>query len=183
MLRIKLYNAEQLSDPCTGRRDLAAGKTVSVLTNHKKSVRDLAMHPEEQTFASASADNIKQWQLPAGRFLQNMSGHNAIVNALAVNHDDVLVSGGMYQVCVCVCVCVCNFLSCLLACLLACSGDNGSLHFWDWRTGYNFQQTQTVVQPGSLESEAGIFKLVFDMTGTRLISCEADKTIKSMLIA
>jgi hypothetical protein len=36
----------------------------------------------------------------------------------------------------------------------------------------------TTPQPGSLDSEAGIFSLAFDKTGSRLISCEADKSIK-----
>ena len=35
-----------------------------------------------------------------------------------------------------------------------------------------------MVQPGSLESEAGVFASTFDLTGTRLITCEADKSIK-----
>lgn len=39
--------------------------------------------------------------------MKNLSGHNTIVNSLAVNEDGVLVSGG----------------------------DNGSLHFWDYETG------------------------------------------------
>ena len=47
------------------------------------------------TFASASPDNIKIWKFPDGNFLQNLSGHQAIVNTLAVNTDNVLVSGGM----------------------------------------------------------------------------------------
>lgn len=101
-------------------------------------------------FASASPDNIKQWKCPDGKFIQNLSGHNAIVNCLTVNHDGVLVSGG----------------------------DNGTLHFWDWRTGYNFQRLQALVQPGSMDSEAGIFAMAFDQSGTRLITTEADKTIK-----
>lgn len=49
------------------------------------------------TFASASPDNIKQWKFPNGDFVQNLSGHNAIVNALASNADGVLVSGGRYS--------------------------------------------------------------------------------------
>lgn len=65
-------------------------------------------------FASASPDNIKEWMCPEGKFIQNLSGHNAIVNCLAVNPEGVLVSGG----------------------------DNGTLHCWDWRTGYNFQRLQ-----------------------------------------
>ena len=57
-------------------------------------------------------------------------------------------------------------------------GDNGSMHFWDWQTGYNFQKLQTQVQPGSLDSEAGIFTCCFDISGCRLLTAEADKTIK-----
>ena len=53
------------------------------------------------TFASASPDNIKQWKFPDGNFLQNLTGHNSIINCLAVNGDNVLVSGGM---------CVCTYI-------------------------------------------------------------------------
>ena len=47
--------------------------------------------------ASASPDNIKQWKFPDGNFIQNLSGHSSIVNALAVNQDGVLVSGGLWH--------------------------------------------------------------------------------------
>jgi pleiotropic regulator 1 len=50
--------------------------------------------------------------------------------------------------------------------------------FWDYKSAYKFQSLDTTVQPGSLESEAGIFASTFDRTGLRLITCEADKTIK-----
>ena len=40
--------------------------------------------------------------------------------------------------------------------VLATGGDNGSLWFWDWRSGNAFQQSETIVQPGSLDSEAGL---------------------------
>ncbi len=49
---------------------------------------------------------------------------------------------------------------------------------WDWRTGYNFQRIHAAVQPGSLDSESGIFACVFDQSESRLITAEADKTIK-----
>jgi pleiotropic regulator 1 len=97
------------------------------------------------------------------------------------------------------------------------------LWFWDWKSGHNYQQAQTIVQPGivffasfffvlfcfvfyfplfwvvgvwggfnrsqrlitakyflsgSLDSEAGIYAISYDLTGSRLITCEADKTIK-----
>ncbi|KAE8749919.1 hypothetical protein FOCC_FOCC003388 [Frankliniella occidentalis] len=139
------------SHDCTIRLwDLAAGKSRCTLTNHKKSVRSVVFHPSLYMFASASPDNIKQWMCPDGKFTQNLSGHNAIVNCLAVNPDGVLVSGG----------------------------DNGTLHCWDWRTGYNFQRLQAPVQPGSMDNESGIFAMTFDQSGSRLITTEADKTIK-----
>lgn len=130
--------------------DLIAGKASSILTNHKKSVRAVGIHPTEYTFHSASADNIKVWKCPEGSFMRNISGHNTIINSLAINNDNVLVSGG----------------------------DNGTLYFWDYKTGYNFQQITGVAQPGSLDSENGILAMTFDMTGSRLITCEADKSIK-----
>lgn len=94
--------------------DLVAGKSVCTLTNHKvvtyiihhtqlyyanvssfqKSVRSLVLHPTLNLFASGSADNIKVWKCPNGDFMQNLSGHNAVVNSLAVNEDGVMVSGG-----------------------------------------------------------------------------------------
>jgi pleiotropic regulator 1 len=41
-----------------------------------------------------------------------------------------------------------------------------------------FPLSPTFPLTGSLDSEAGIYALTYDVTGTRLISCEADKTIK-----
>ncbi|KAG0267387.1 pre-mRNA-splicing factor prp46 [Actinomortierella ambigua] len=137
--------------------DLAAGKTLTTLTHHKKSVRAMTLHPTEFTFATGSADNIKQWKCPEGQFMRNfegpddgVAGGGGIVNALAVNADNVMFSGA----------------------------DNGSMGFWDWKSGHRFQRLDSLVQPGSLESEAGIFCAEFDKTGLRLITGEADKTIK-----
>tara|TARA_B110000902_G_C14120892_1_gene518169 strand:+ start:283 stop:855 length:573 start_codon:yes stop_codon:yes gene_type:complete len=120
------------------------------LTNHKKAIRAMVAHKKEYTFLSGAADNIKKWQCPEGKFLKNFAGHNAIINSMALNDDGVLFSGA----------------------------DNGSMRFWDWRTGYCFQKDQAKVQPGSLDSEAGIFASTFDKSSTRLITCEADKTVK-----
>ena len=50
--------------------------------------------------------------------------------------------------------------------------------FWDWTSGNRFQDDQTIVQPGSLESEAGIYAMSFDVSGSRLITAEADKSVK-----
>lgn len=76
--------------------DLAAGKTLTALTHHKKGVRALATHPTEFTFASGSTGSLKQWKCPDGDFMQNFEGHNAIINTLSVNQNNVLFSGGLY---------------------------------------------------------------------------------------
>lgn len=73
--------------------DICAGKYFNVLTNHKKAVRAMCLHPREYTFASGAADNIKVWKCPENQFLRNISGHNSIINTIAVNSDNVLVSG------------------------------------------------------------------------------------------
>jgi pleiotropic regulator 1 len=131
--------------------DLAAGKAQTVLTHHKKSVRALTLHPNEFTFATGSADNIKQWKFPEGAFMHNFgSPQNAIINTLSVNADGVMFAGG----------------------------DDGSLGFYDWQSGHKFQQMETIAVPGSLSAEAGIFASTFDRSGLRLITCEADKSVK-----
>lgn len=130
--------------------DFKMAKTLTTLTHHKKSVRALAVKHDKSSFASGATDNIKQWSLPEGNFIQNLSGHDSIVNCLATNKENVLISGA----------------------------DNGTLFFWDWRTGYNFQRLASPAQRGSIESEAGILAMTFDQTGARLITGESDKTIK-----
>ena len=59
------------------------------------------------------------------------------MNTLALNQENVLVS----------------------------SGDNGSMKFWDYSTGHCFQTMKTIAQPGSLDSEVGVYASAFDMTG------------------
>lgn len=131
--------------------DLVAGKCQTTLTHHKKAVRALVQPSFEYTFLSGAADTCKKWSRKEGRFIKNFSGHNAVINALAVNDDGVLVT----------------------------AADNGTMKLWDYGTGYCFQDTQTIPQPGSLlEAENGIYCAEFDLTGTRLITGEADKSIK-----
>ena len=49
--------------------------------------------------------------------MRTIADHNAVVNSLALNEDNVLVSGA----------------------------DNGSLHFYDWKSGHCFQRLQSPV--------------------------------------
>merc|ERR1712216_155862 len=67
--------------------DLAAGKCSVVLTNHKKSIRALALHPSEYTFCSYSSDHNKVWKCPKGTFERNIDGHGAIINCAAIREE------------------------------------------------------------------------------------------------
>ncbi|KAI1043152.1 hypothetical protein LB505_006878 [Fusarium chuoi] len=66
---------------------------MGVLTHHKKGVRALATHPSEFTFASGSTGSVKQWKCPEGAFMQNFEGHNAIINTMSVNEQNVFFTG------------------------------------------------------------------------------------------
>jgi len=97
---------------------------MTTLTHHHKSVRSLAIHPTEYSFASASSggNNIKKWACPQGTFVHNFSGHDAIINTISVNQDGVMYSGA----------------------------DNGSITFWDYKTGLPFQTGTDLVRSFAL---------------------------------
>lgn len=133
--------------------DLAAGKSSVVLTHHKKGIRSLAVHPREYTFCSAGADHLKVWKCPKAQFERNLEPVGSIINSIAIRDDpesSICIGGS----------------------------DQGHLHFWDWNTGQKFQTIETIPQPGSLSSEKAIYAVKLDMSETRLLTAECDKTIK-----
>lgn len=172
--------------------DLRNLKTLKVLTNHKKAVRSICLTElcdnsidndlnQHKNLVSGGCDNIKFWDMQYdGEFKHNMKDslenihemnsneynknridyknivnklgedENKVVNTLTINKDNIMVAGL----------------------------DSGFLRFWDLDSGYNFQNIQVIPQPGSLESESSIFGAKFDLSSTRLITTECDKTIK-----
>lgn len=151
-----LVYRDHVSDIVTGSRDrtiriwnLALAMPEKVLINHKNSVKALVLNSALNEFVSASQDSIKKWTAD-GELIENLPKRNATINCLAVNKDDVLVSGN----------------------------DDGRMQFWDWRSGYNFQTLRVPVRSGSRNSETDIHSVTFDMSGSRLITTGADKTIK-----
>ncbi|XP_039941535.1 pleiotropic regulator 1-like [Hirundo rustica] len=129
--------------------DLAATKTRLTLTHNKKPVRTILLDPTCSTLASGSLAEIKRWKLPDGDLIQTITGHNAAMNTLAVSSNDVLVSGA----------------------------SDGSMHAWDWTTGSHFQKIKSGERTDYLDRASGIFACVFDQSGSRLLTAEADKTI------
>lgn len=58
-VRLRRHTAPSHTDFHDRLWDLAAGKAMTTLTHHKKSVRALAIAPHEYTFASASSGGNK----------------------------------------------------------------------------------------------------------------------------
>ena len=93
--------------------DIRTGSSIKTLTQHKKGIRAMVIHPEERTFASAGADKFRIWCYPEGEHMRSFIGdkEGRVQNCLALNEDNVLVSGG----------------------------DDGVLNFFDWKSGKLFQ--------------------------------------------
>ncbi|CAI7997259.1 Pleiotropic regulator 1 [Geodia barretti] len=179
--------------------ELASGRLKLTLTGHISAVRALTVsHRQPYLFSAGEDKQVKCWDLEYNKVVRHYHGHLSGVYCMSLHPTiDILLTGGRdatarvwdmrTKACIHTLGGHTNTVADILtqapnpqcSCLVHCTaGDNGSLHFWDWKTGYNFQKHQTTVQPGSLDSEAGIFKCLFDVSGCRLLTAEADKTIK-----
>jgi pleiotropic regulator 1 len=68
--------------------DLVAGKYMTTLTHHQRSIRAICEPSFERTFVSGAADGLKDGS-PKMAALKSLTGHKAVVN-----DDGVLVTGG-----------------------------------------------------------------------------------------
>ena len=66
-------------------------KVYDDLTHHQKAIRAL-VHSSTNTFLLGAADTLQTCQGKEGMFIKNFSEHKAVINALAVNDDGVVVS-------------------------------------------------------------------------------------------
>lgn len=133
--------------------DLRKAKTALAITQHSKSIRLLVMHPEELTMCSADTNGeIKQWLLPMGELLDQFGAkaeQSNVINTMAINPvENVLCTGY----------------------------DDGRLEFYDYTNGSILQSERSRPLPGS--TETSINSVAFDVLGSRMISCESDKSIK-----
>ncbi|CAK7891163.1 pre-mRNA-splicing factor Prp46p [[Candida] anglica] len=133
--------------------DIRKATTQLAITHHSKSIRSMVSHPNEMTMCSAdSAGQFKQWVLPRGDLLNEFATTNddsKIVNSLAINpSNDTLFAGY----------------------------DDGRMEFYDYKSGNLVQSTTSKPVPGTPETT--IYASTFDKSGSRLITCEGDKSIK-----
>ncbi|KAG9139537.1 hypothetical protein Leryth_019251 [Lithospermum erythrorhizon] len=164
--------------------DLEQNKVIRSYHGHLSGVYCLATHPELDVLLTGGRDSVcRVWDIRSKMQVHALSGHDNTVCSVFTRPLDPQVITGSHDSTI-------KFWDLRYGKTMStsppqkpsssyiCAWDNGSLWFWDWRSGHNFQQSQTIVQPGSLESEAGLYATTYDVTGSRLITCEADKTIK-----
>ncbi|KAL7695711.1 hypothetical protein NQL31_003224 [Lotmaria passim] len=154
--------------------DLAAGKPVTRLTRHKKPVRGLTVTPSGSSLVSCGADEIRVWDLPSGNFVTNASTRVVGVGAAEEEAEEFSY----------------RWSCCAMSPhnVLALGSQDGELAFYDWsrpqprrvagRHYAPYQWTKTKSLPGTLNGEGGINGMTFDVSGTRLITVESDKSVK-----
>lgn len=141
--------------------DLGAGKALTRLTRHRKPVRAVVPHHAEQALISAGADNIRKWKLPLGDFITNMNLGTA-PRAQGVNTTNPIWT--------CCAISKRN--------TVAVGSESGELALLDWGSHSLFQSAKTKALPGATEAERGILCCAFDISGSRLVTGELDKTVK-----
>ena len=136
--------------------DLRNERCALTLTQHVKGVRLLVQHLQELTMVSADASGtINQWLLPGGQLLNVLRTPKdpeyaaSIINTLAINPSSGELFAGF---------------------------ADGRMNFYDYESGQLTQQTKT--RPAEGTPAATLYASAFDMLGLRLITCEADKSIK-----
>ncbi|KAK7200565.1 WD domain, G-beta repeat [Novymonas esmeraldas] len=153
--------------------DLASGKPIQRLTRHKKPVRGLAFTASGNALVSCGADEVRVWSLPSGEFVANAS--TCVTTDTGAPDADEL----SYR-----------WSCCAMSPhnVLAVGSQDGELAVYDWNrpqprrvAGKHYapyQWTKTKSLPGTIQGEGGINAITFDVSGTRLITAESDKSVK-----
>ncbi|EPY21112.1 pleiotropic regulator 1 [Strigomonas culicis] len=161
--------------------DLAAGKAQRRLTQHKKPVRGLALNSAKNMLVSCGADDIRLWDLPSGDYKGAASTQVAKKGVVAEATEEIAY----------------RWSCCAMSPrnVLAVGCQDRQLALYDWKqpqpvTGRlelsqkapcfyaPYQLTKTKNIPGTLDGEGGINAVVFDHSGTRMITAESDKSVK-----
>ncbi|KAA6365009.1 MAG: putative WD repeat protein Prp5, partial [Streblomastix strix] len=163
--------------------DLRTGRILDELTYHKKGVKSLVNNPFEFTFASGGADNVKKYAFSQNKYQiedsNEMKAEKEGQNSVIQNQFGQSLVGTQYLGNIDNCGETVNSLSLNEDGVLAGGCKDGSLCFWDYRTGYLFEKINDITQQvGTQDFEKCINACSFDRSGTRLITANSDKSIK-----
>ncbi|AIO02625.1 hypothetical protein LPMP_354940 [Leishmania panamensis] len=168
--------------------DLASGTPLQRLTRHKKPVRGLAFTAAGDALVSCGADEVRVWKLPSGEFVTNAS--TRVLEDHKGRSSASVGPGGASEV---------EEYSYRWSCcamsprnVLAVGSQDGELAFYDWNQPQPrrvpgkhyapYQWTKTKSLPGTFRGEGGINAITYDVSGTRLITAESDKSVKIWLM-
>lgn len=169
--------------------DIRSGRALTRLTRHKRPVRGLVISADGSQLVSCGADDIRVWSLPSGEYLCSTSTIEDFVPeaadaaAEAQRHRSKKRRTGAQEE-------VSYRWSCCAVSrrnVVAVGSQDGQLALYDWarpqaspaRLFYApYQITKTKDLPGTQSGEGGITQVAFDISGTRLITTETDKSIK-----
>lgn len=132
-------------DPVINIWNWQSGRYQSALLNHKSSITALAIAPDGKTLVSGGLDGMKVWDLatlPTSPYY-TLADIGNVTNAIAINSNGYLVASG---------------------------DSNGTVKFWNLRTGTYVSEFKPHTQM--------ISSLIFTPDGKTLITASHDRTIK-----
>lgn len=154
--------------------DLAMGTAITRLTRHKKPVRGVALNVSGTQLVSCGADDIRVWKMPTGEFLCN-ANTQVDKKGKGIAEDELAY----------------RWSCCAMSprSVLTVGSQDGDVAYYDWNrpqpVGASdtpfycpYQLTKSKSIPGTLPGEGGINAVVYDVSGTRMITAESDKSVK-----
>ncbi|MEA5577750.1 WD40 repeat domain-containing protein [Anabaena sp. UHCC 0451] len=177
------YNCELRALASGEREKPKIWHCVNTLYGHSNYVFCIAVNPQGNTFASASADKyIKIWDIQTGEVIHSLTGHSNYVSSVAFSADGNIIASGSYDKTFKLWYalksktfiehsgCVTSVVFSPNGSLLATASMDKTIKMWD------LNDEELVY---SLTTHKNyINSLVFTKNGEKLISCDADKTIK-----
>ncbi|KAK6140617.1 hypothetical protein DH2020_025646 [Rehmannia glutinosa] len=147
--------------------DIRSKMQIHALSGHDNTVCSVFTRPTDPQVITGSHDStIKLWDLRYGKTMATLTHHKKSVRAMAQHpKEDCFVSASAE-----------NIKKFRLP-----KGEFMHNMLSQQKTIINaaaVNEEGVLATAGSLDSEAGIYAVTYDLTGSRLITCEADKTIK-----
>jgi len=179
-----------ISSPLVKSKSLTPSwQCVSTLFGHGSSIHAIALSPNGQGLASASADNtIKLWNLQMSRCCGTLSGHSSLVNAVTFDSNGQILASGSWDHTLKIWYSDTGnliqtltghsgWIKCLAIApqgqILASGSADQTIKLWTLATDVPFTLSRTLSGHNS-----AVGAIAFNNTGQILASGSADQTIK-----
>ncbi|TAF03321.1 MAG: WD40 repeat domain-containing protein [Nostocales cyanobacterium] len=177
------YNYELKMLASVQREQPKVWHCVNTLYGHSNYVFSIAVNPQGESFASASADkSVKIWDISTGEMLHNLTGHSNYVCSVCFSADGKIIGSGSYdktfklwhglksKTFIEHSGCVTSVVFSPNSNFFATASMDKTIKLWEL-------STEKLVHTFT-DHKNYITSLAFTRDGEKLISCDADKTIK-----